>query len=241
MDVTIDGLNVVAAFDAAINVSGANSNAFNLKITDGNLANNVAMAITGSGAFGLLVDNTDITVSGTDDAFSLTFSGSAQNGDVTFRNGNSFTAGDANALFIDAFGATGKTIDLLVEDSAFLNNSATSPTADITSRDTSLMNATVQGNTFTNSNGAGVNFNITSSGASAFMRLNLGGDGADRNTAAGGTGEFRLHELLGSDFDVFMRDDTFNDLRNTGTVVTDPNDAAFDDLPVAPPLPTVPN
>jgi hypothetical protein len=144
-------------------------------------------------------------------------------------------------LFIDSFGAAGKTVDLLVENSLFSNNSAASPTASIISRQTSLTNATIQGNTFTNSDGAGVNFDMVSSGASAFARLNLGGDGADRNTASAGTGEFRLHELLGSDFDLFEQADTVNDLRNTGTVVTDPNDAAFDDDPVAPPLPTVPN
>jgi hypothetical protein len=240
MDVTIDGLDVDAAVGEAIDVTGANTNAFNLKITDGDLEDNVAIAITGSGAFGLLVDSTDITAAGTTDAFSLTFSGASTGGDVTIRNGNNFTADDGNALFIDSFGAAGKTVDILVEDSLFSNSDATSPTAAIISRETSLMNATVQGNTFTNSDAAGVNFDIRSSGAAAFVRLNLGGDGADRNMASAGLQEYRLHELLGSDFDVFLRDDTFNDLRNSGTVVTDPNDAAFDDLPIAPPLPTVP-
>jgi hypothetical protein len=244
MDVTIDGLDVDSVFagGAAISVTGDNANAFNLKLTDSDLEDNVEMAITGVGAFRLLVDNTDIsTTAAGDDAFSLTFSGSSTGGDVTLRNGNNFTAADANALFIDSFGAAGKTVKLLLEDSALNNNSAASPTAVIIARQTSLMEATIQGNTFTNADGAGVNFDMTSSGAAAFARLNLGGDGTDRNTAAAGTGEFRLHELLGSDFDVFERDDTFNDLRNTGTVVTDPNDAAFDDLPTAPTLPTVPN
>jgi hypothetical protein len=243
MDVTIDGLDVDSVFSgAAVNVMGQSTNAFNLKLTDGDLEDNVAMAITGSGAFGLLVDNTDInTTAAGDDAFSLTFSGSSTGGDITFRNGNDFNAVDANVLFIDSFGAAGKTVQLLVQDSLFDNNSAGSPTAVIIARETSLMEATIQGNTFTNANGAGVNFDITSTGAAAFMRLNLGGTGGDRNTASAGTGEFRLHELLGSDFDVFERDDTFNDLRNTGTVVTDPNDAAFDPLLTAPTLPTVPN
>lgn len=240
MDITIDGLDVDAAFGAAINVTGASANQFNLRITDGDLESNVAIALTGSGHFGLLVDSNDITAAGTTDTFSLTQSGSAQNADLTIRNGNNFVADNANVLFIDSAGGSGKTVNLLVEDSTFLNNSAASATADITARQTSLMNATIQGNTFTNSNAAGDNYNMTSNGAAAFMRLNLGGDGADRNTAAGGTGTYQLHELVASDFDVFEKDDTFNDLRNTGTVVTDPNDAAFDDLPVAPPLPVVP-
>jgi hypothetical protein len=243
MDITIDGLEVnsVLAGGTAISVTGSDTNALNLRLTDSLLADNVAIDIMGSGAFGLLVDNTDITAADAgDDAFSLEFSGASTGGDVTIRNGNNFTAVSGNALFIDSFGAAGKTVDLLVTGSLFNNDSAGSPTASITSRQTSLMNATIQNNTFTNANPAGVNFDITSSGAAAFMRLNLGGSGTEVNLAASGTGEFRLHELLGSDFDVFERDDTFNDLRNTGTVVTDPNDAAFDDLPVAPPLPTVP-
>ncbi len=213
---------------------------FNLRITDGDLESQVAIALTGAGHFGLLVDSTDIDAQAGLDAFSLSQSGNAQNADVTIRNQNNFVAGDANALFIDSAGASGKTFNLLVEDSTFSNNSAASPTADITARQTSLMNNTIQGNTFTNSNGAGGNVAITSNGAAAFMNLNLGGDGADRNTASGGTGEYVLSELVGSDFNVFERDDTFANLRNTGTVVPLPNAGAFDDLPVAPPLPTVP-
>lgn len=240
MDITIDGLNVLAATGTAMNVAGGSTNPFDLRITDGDLESNVVIALTGSGHFGLLVDNTDINSTGTTDAFSLSQSGSAQDADVTFRNGNNFVAVDANALLIDSAGASGKTFTMLIADSSFANNSATNASADITARQTSLMNATVQGNTFTNSSGAGDNFNITSNGAAAFMRLNLGGTGADRNTAAGGTGTYQLHELAASDFDVFEKTDTFNDLRNTGTVVTDPNDAAFDDLLVAPPLPVVP-
>ena len=244
MDITIDGLQVDAAFDAAINVAGANTNSFNLKLTDGNLSNNVAIALTGSGHFGLLVDNTDINTSGTDVAFSLAQSGSAQNADITFRNGNSFTSVDANALLIDSAGASGKTFNLLVQDSAFANNSLGFATVDITARQTSLMNATVQGNTFTNSNAGGQNYDMTSDGAAAFMRLNLGGAGADRNTAAGGQGEYDLHVLNGSDFDVFDKTNLFNNTLNTGTVVPDLNAAAFGDLgnlPVnAPTLPMVP-
>jgi hypothetical protein len=241
MDVTIDSLTVDAAFDAAVDVTGDNSNAFNLKLTNGTLMDNVAIDITGSGAFGLLVDNTDITTTAlNDDAFALTFSGAATNGDVTIRNGSTFTAVDANALFIDSFGGTGKTIDMNIQDSMFANNSATSVTTDIRARDTTLMNATIQGNQFTNSAGGGVNFDMSSSGASAFVRLNLGGAGADSNDAVAGVGEFRLHELLGSDFDVFEAADTFAGLRNADPVIPDPNPVAFDDMATPPPLPTVP-
>jgi hypothetical protein len=224
----------------ALDFAAANTGSLNLRVLNSTFNNNATVALTGTGHFGMLVDNTDITTGNTDIAFSLTQSGAAQNADVTFRNGNNFMTGDANALFISSSGANGKTFNLLVEDSLFTNNSATASTADITAASTSLMNNTIQGNTFTNANVGGVNVNITSNGATAVMNLNLGGDTTDRNTASGGTGEFRVHELVGSDFNVFERDDTFNDLRNTGTVVTDPNDAAFDDLATPPTLPTVP-
>jgi hypothetical protein len=240
MDVTIEGLDVDSAFDAAIDATGDNSNAFNLRINNGDLENNVAVDITGSGAFALLVDSTDINTSAAnDDAFSLTFSDAATNGDVTFRNGNAFTAIDANALFIDSFDATGKTIDLNVQDSTFSNNSAASPTADITARGTTLLNATVQGNTFTNLDAAGLNFDMTSDGASAFVVLNLGGTGVDQNVAAAGLQQYRLEELNGSDFDVFMLAPTLAGTRNVGTVNDEPN-GALQDAPTAPPTPTVP-
>ena len=240
MDITIDGLNVVAATGTAMNVAGGNANPFDLRITDGVMASNVVIALTGSGHFGLLVDNTDINSAGATDAFSLTQSGAATDADVTIRNGNTFTAVDANALFIDSAGASGKTFTMLIADSQFTNNSATNATADITARQTSLMNATIQGNTFTNANAGADNVRITSNGVAAFMRLNLGGVGADRNTAAGGTGEYELTEAGGSDFDVFEKTDTFSGGRNTGTVNPQPAPANFDDLLVAPPLPVVP-
>jgi hypothetical protein len=221
----------------ALELSGTNSGSLNLKVVDSTLNNNVAISLSGAGHFGLLVDNTDINTGNNDVAFSLTQSGGATNADLTFRNGNNFTTGGAQALLIDSAGASGKTVNLLVENSTFLNNSAASATADITAEQTSLMNATIQGNTFMNSN-AGDNFNITSNGGAAFMQLNLGGTGADRNTAAGGTATYQLHEDAGSDFDVFEMADTFGNLRNTGTV--NGNGGTYDNLLVAPPLPVVP-
>ena len=239
MDVTIDGLQVDSAFDAAVNVTGANSNNFNLRLNDSTLNNNVAVALTGTGHFGLLVDNTDITTSGTDVGFSLAQSGAARNADLTIRNGSSFTTGDAQALLINSSGATGKTVNLLVQDSSFANNSAGSATADITAQQTTIMNQTVQGNTFTNS-GAGTNYSTTATGAAAVMNLNLGVRSADRNTAAGGLAEYDLHNLSGATFNVFDKTDTFANTQNTGTVVPDPNAAAFGNLATPPTLPTVP-
>ena len=90
------------------------------------------------------------------------------------------------------------------------------------------MNLTVQGNTFTNSNAGGINYNNTSNGASANVTLNLGGAGALANTVQGGLKEFDLHALAGSTFTLVDKTNTLNNTRNpTGTVVTDPNAGAF--------------
>jgi hypothetical protein len=236
MDVTITDLNLDASGGTGIDVLGANNgNIFNLRLTNSDLEENVNMSVTGSSAFGLLVDNNDINTTGTDVAFALSFSGSAQNGDVTIRNGNDFTADNASAISVTTSGATAKTIDLLVENSLFSNASA-SAAAIFAASGNALLNATIAGNTFDNSGGD--DFVMSSNGAQARIRLSLGGeDAADFNTAAGG-GEFELFENAGSDFDIFRRDDTFNGLRNNGTV--DGNGGTYDDSPVAPPLPAVP-
>jgi hypothetical protein len=238
MDVTINDLNLDASTGDGIDVLGANdSNIFNLRLLSSDLEENVDINITGGGTFGLLVDNNDIDVLGTTTAFNLALSGSADEANITFRNGNDFTAVDAAALSISTTGGTSKTVTMLVEDSSFSNTSATAA-ADFVANGNALWNATIQGNTFDNA-GAGEDFEMESVAAQSRIRLNLGGDAAaDFNTAAG-SGDFVLTETAG-DFDVFERDDTFNNLRNNGNVVPLPNAAAFDDSPVAPPLPPVP-
>lgn len=245
MNITIRDLNLDSSTGTGVSVSAASSETFNFRLLDGDLEENVAIAVTGTGQFSLLVDNTDITTSGNTIAFSLEFSGGPSgSGDLTFRNGNNFMADDASALFIDAFGASSKTLRLLVENSEFSNNSLDAA-VDILSRGNTLFNATLRGNTFENVNAGGSDFDITADGAMARMRLNLGGDDVSEFNIAGGVGEFNLIEDNGADFDVFDRDDTFAGSRNTGTVVPQSpagivNPAAFDDLPTAPPLPTVP-
>src|SRR5262249_14848110 len=61
MDVTIQDLNLDASTGNGIDVLAANNaHAFNLRLNSGDLERNVVMSNTGSGAFGLLVDNTNI-------------------------------------------------------------------------------------------------------------------------------------------------------------------------------------
>jgi hypothetical protein len=249
MDVTITGLNLDETAGTGISVIGDNDdNLFNLRLTDGDLENNVAMSITGDGGYALLVDNVDVnsTVGG-DIAFALDFTGTAQNYDVTFRNSNGsntndFDAGNAQALSITSSGGA-KQIDLLVEESTFDNNSAAATAAEFIANGTTLLNATIRDNVFTNA-GAGDDFVMRAAGTTSDVRLNLGDDSPALFNSAG---EYVLIEDLGgADFQLFDRNDTLAGLRNNGTVSPESpagvaNPGAFTDMGATPPpLPTVP-
>jgi hypothetical protein len=241
MEVTLDSLNIDATTNAGIDIAADNDdNEFRLRLRDSDLEENVAMAVTGNATVFLLVENTDITVSGAADAFALTFAGGARNGEITFQDNNNFSAGDGRALFIDSTGPEAKLIDLLVEDSDFFSMNNAIAAADIRSRDNTTLNATIEGNTF-DAPAAANDFDMRTDSATGRIRLKLGGvDAADMNTADGGAGTFIVREITG-DFDIFEVNETATlDSRNQGAVDTDPNDAAFDDLPAAPPRPDLP-
>lgn len=240
MDVTLANLNLDGTSgDGIILVTASDAFNFAMRLTDSDLENNVAMAVTGAGQFGLLVEDTDIDAGGADIAFTLAFGGNATDGDVTIRDNNRFAANTGQALFVDSSDATAKDIKLLVEDSMFLSN-AVDPAAEILSRGNTLMNLTVQGNQFDSLNAAD-DLEIQSNGAQARLRLALGGDDSSDFNSANGAGTMIVRELGGSDFSIFEVTDTVtNDTRNFDPVDTDPNDAAFDDLAVPPTLPTVP-
>jgi hypothetical protein len=199
----------------------------------------VDVTVSGDGDFNMLVESTDINVTAGVDAFELSFTGGGDN-DITFRNDNQFVADDGAGLNIDSTGGTAKRVDLLVEDSSFTNTSAVEQAGSFEMNGNILFNATIQGNTFDDSTSGGGDFFMFAEGAQSRIRLNLGGDDPDDFNTAAGTGDFVIEEDVGADFDVFERDDTFAGLRNNGTVVPLPNAAAFDDSPVAPPLPVVP-
>ena len=241
MDVTITNLNLDDSTGAGIDVLTANTNAFALRLLDSDLERNVVMAANGSGHFGLLVDSTDIDTSTSGDvAFTLTTGGTLNSADVTMRNGNNFIAGDASALSITAASAAANTERFLITGSNFTNNSLGSSTANIVSQGATAMDITVQSNQFTNNNAGGSPFDMATNGAASSILLNLGGTGAQKNSANGGAGAFTLHEFAG-DFNIFEKNATVvTDTKNNGAVNTDPNDAAFDDSATAPTIPTVP-
>jgi hypothetical protein len=252
MDVTINGLNLSDANGDGIAVAAQNnSNSFALRLTGSDLSRNVTMASTGSGDFGLLVDSTTVNNStGPEIAFELAFSGSSINSDLTFRNGNTFTAGDASALSITSVGAAAKDIKLWIDGTAdaniFRNASAGSAAAHFSSGGNTLFQATIQGNEFEDSLAGGSDFTmLNDGGATARIRLNLGGSDSTEFNKATGQGEFNVtNNGTPSAFGVYEKVDTFDDLRNDDPVVPNPDNPPlypeFDNLVSPPTLPTVP-
>jgi hypothetical protein len=241
MDVTLDRMNIDVTTGNGVEVNALNdSNSFVLRFNNGDLEENFVTSVTGAGLFQMRVEDTTIDVGNTD-AFATTVGGAATNVDLVLRDVD-FLANDGSAASITTSGNTLKTVDLLIDGSStFNNNSATNPTTELLSSGNTTLNATVQSNTFTNANAGGSEFTFTADGASARARLVLGGDDAAlQNTADGGSGDFTLVESNGADFDVFDRDDTFNNLNNNGLVTPLPNAAAFDNLLIAPTPPSFP-
>lgn len=244
MDVTIDNLNLDNATGDGINVSAdSDAFAFAFRLTDSDIDNaGVVVDVTGAGQFGMLVDNTDIATNAgiAGRAFDFQIHDGATDVDATFRNGNNFVASDGEALFIDSFDSTPKDVKINIQDSSFSDTLGTEIATDIRNRGTSLMQLTVQGNTFSSS-AATRDFSAASSGtAGSQIRLNLGGDAtspADFNSAVG-QGTFLVSQAGTSIYGIFERDDTLNDLRNNQPV--DTNGGTFQDLVVPPDLPIVP-
>ena len=222
MDVTIDGLNVDAATGSAITASAADNSAFNLRLTDSVLANDLTIGVSGSGAFGLLLDaNAITTMAAADDAFSLDFN-SSQTADVTIRNNNTFTAANANAFEFTASG-TNVDVDFRMDDNTFSNNSGASETANFLVNGGATVDATVVNNTFSNS-GAD-EFAMTSDGSSTRIDLNL-----DNNTAG-------VYELTTAnqgvptvDFNFGVVDRDNADANNAGNVNFNPAINQFEDI-----------
>ena len=248
MDITIDGLHVDSVITgAAVDVLANSNNAFNVRLLNGTLNKNVVMSDTGSGTFGLLVDDTSVTSTGTTAAFDMEFSGAAHLGNLVFRNGDAFQAGDANALLINSSGAGTKTVNLLVDGTGvpntFTNASAGSFAADFLSQGGSTISATIQGNTFDNATAAAKDFDMKVATSTSRVILNLGGtSGNELNTAAPGapTGTFILDNIAAGTFTVFDKTDTLAGTRNNGTVTPLPNAAAITDTATAPIPPTAP-
>jgi hypothetical protein len=251
MDITMDDLHLLSSTGRGVDVLAASANAFTVRLTDGSdLARNVVTTDSGTGTFGLLVDSTTINNSANPEAaFDLEFSGSSHLGNVVFQNGDHFSAGNANALLVNSSGAAAKTINLLLDGSTggnaantFSNASATAFAADFVSNSGTTLNATIQGNTFTNSVDPAFDFDMRNATSASRVVLNLGGTGNEENTAAPGfpTGVFTLNNNAGGVFTVFDKTDTLANTRNNGTVMPLPNAASITDTATPPTPPTAP-
>jgi hypothetical protein len=228
MSVTLDGVDV-ADFggDFGLDVDTAGSQNFTLNVDDSTFQEEVDMDLLHSGEFTMLFEDSTINTGEDSIAFSLTFDGAFtdDDADVTIQR-NNVTTGNETAFLLFSPSAIVKTINFLMQDNTFQNTSAQT-TVDIESESGTLLNATILDNTFTNS-GGGEGFFIEAENGGDVV-LNLGGNTSD---------VYRLREEAGSNFTVFERTATIiNETRNTGPVITDPNDAAFTEAPTAPPTP----
>jgi hypothetical protein len=232
MDVTLLNLNLDTTTADGINVLASNAtNAFNLRINNSDIDERVVMSHTAAGNFGLLLDNTNITTTGTDTAFQLSFSGTATDADVTIRNGSSINAANASALVFTATNASSD-IEFAISGSTFTNNSAASQTTSFLANGSATVDFDIVNNTFNNSNTAD-RFAMTSDGPATQINLNLNG-----NTANGDIELTTANRGAGFNFGVVDRDDA--DANNGNNVNFNPLITDFEDIvgPVEPP--TVP-
>jgi hypothetical protein len=206
----------------------------------------VLMTDTGSGTFGLLVDNTDVTSTGTTNAFDVELNTAAHLGNLVIRNGSTFGAGDANALVINSAGATAKTVNLLIDGTGtpntFSNASATKFAADLLSQGGTTFNATIQGNSFDNATTPADDFDMKIGTSTARVLLSLGGASAnEKNTATGVGGTFVLDNNAAGTFNVFDKADVITvPTFNNGTILPLPNAAAIGNSATPPVPPTAP-
>jgi hypothetical protein len=226
MDVTFTNLDLLASNDVGVKVDHTSGNLFNLRVNSSAILERVDMDLTGTGQFALLVDATSVTTSGTDIAFDLNFSGSAADGDVTIRNTSTFDADDAEAFLLTASGA-GKSVELNIDNNMFVNSSGTDVIAHLHATGGATLNANVVNNSFVNSLAA-EELLIESDDPATVINLNIVNNGpvgaALRLREDGGT--FNVVDLTNAD------------ANNPGSIIFDPNMAAFNDImgPVEPPI-----
>ena len=131
----------------------------------------------------------------------------------TLNNSSVANSSGNEALVLTGSGAISKQMNVLIQDSQFVNNDAVADAVDLEASGAVDLNLTVLNNNFTNSNVVtGRPFEATANNAAANVRLNLNG-----NTGVAGNGGdgFFLEQIAGS----FSVEDLANvDLNNTGGV-----------------------
>jgi hypothetical protein len=244
MNVTIDGVDVAAAVSAlGMDVDAGSSQAFSLTVDNSTFNEELDIDATGDGTFTLVFEDSTITTGADVIALALNFSGSFtdDDADVTIQR-NTITTNDNSAFRFLSEGASAKTVNMLVDNNNFTNNTpvATNQTVSIQSHDGTLLNATIFDNEITNLDATtGEEFFIEAADGGDVV-LNLAGNSAN---SGGGSdnGNFTLREeqAVGSVFSVFEKNATIvTETRNSGNIVLDPNDPnQFDEALSPPPTP----
>ncbi len=233
MDVTIDNLNLVTSTGAGIDVlSASNTQQFNLRLLNSTVDERVAMSHTGTNAYEVLLDNNTITTSGTDVALAFSFTGLAQDGDITIRNGNTITAANASAMTFTAT-ATNADVEFASDGNMFTNNSA-SNAANFLVNNGAVLNATLTNSSYTNPSAAA--FAMTSDGMTTHINLDLTGN-TSNNTYELTT---MNQGVPGTDFNFSVVDRDNTAANNAGTVNFNPAIGDFENITGPVELPTVP-
>jgi hypothetical protein len=212
----------------------------NLTFTGGATSQNgVELFDNGTGELDFTLRNSNIdTVAGDDIGFLFQTGGNAGEVDIRLQD-NSIETDDAIAVSAVVNAGTGN-IQFLVTSNNITNNSAGSGAMEITASAGRTVNATVggqgsvpsNGNTFTNTNATGIGFIAESTGVASRINLDL----RNNTSNAGNAVDYELGVAATADFGVVDRDDTFNDLNNTGNVAPAGGNvvADFDDIPSVP-------
>ena len=175
------------------------------------------MIDNGSGELDFTLRNSEIDMTAGDDSAFL-FNAGASTGEVDVRlQGNSLTTGNAAAVDVIVDEGSGN-VQFLVTNNTVTNNSAAIAAAEFDVTASRTLNATVggtgTGNTFANSSATGIAFTADATGNGSRINLDLQGNTGN----AGNAVDFELGVAAVADFGVVDRDDTFNDLNNTGNV-----------------------
>jgi hypothetical protein len=226
MDITFNDLTLMASGGLGIDVDGASSQQFNLRINNSTIADAVAMDSTGSGAFKVLLDNADITTAGADVALSLAFADTGD-GDLTIRNGSAIVAANARAVDM-AVNNSGTAVAVLIEASTL--TSATLEDLFLDNTVGAQTDATIRNNTFSNSAAADdvVIRSTGSAGAGTRIDLNLVGNGLSTSTIRLETDDDAVAPF---NFGVVDRDNV--DANNPATVNLILLPANFEDIDVS--------
>ena len=123
-----------------------------------------------------------------------------------------------------------KNVTFELSDSMAVNNSA-SASAEIDASDPTILGATINDNTFTNT-GAGDNLDLAANSGTTIINLSM-----DSNITNGGTDSVVLRELNGADFNIVDRNTLTSRNPGVGNFVFDSAGNVigdFDDIPALP-------